>query len=310
MGLSIGMKDMPGYQTYQAMKKKYPILSSIKSAIGFVVPGLGQSDEGSGTGLLSGLLQLPVIAPLLVGLGVIVGGIVSAVAIFRPQTIREIYSFDWNKSDEAIKKELEGRLNSLYSNLGSAAGTAVGWLACGVLPGTIAFFFNPVVASVILKDVSEEMAEETWGELAGLQHGATQLLGSAVVAKGFMSSRRWLKKKDSPFYQILADTLGAERLEKWGKDGEPSWSFQKAVEERIEKIKDEKLKNFTEEFVESLIDSCIEALQVVGRDVGTHLASNAMMQRHLARLGRGRATVQLDFSRDTDPPSTPPAPAT
>jgi hypothetical protein len=303
MGLSLKKEDFPGYKTMQAINKKFPVVSLVKAAIGVVVPGFN-AGEGEGTGLLAGLLQLPVLGPLLVGLGVIVGGLVGAWAIFRPNDIRTIYSFNWNVTDAEIKKQLEGRLNNLYSQLGSAVGSALGWLACGVLPGTLCFFFNPAVAAVILKDVTEEMAEEVWGELAGLQHGATQLLGNAVVAQSFMNTRRFLKKKDSPFYDILKDHFG-DRLDKWGNDGQPSWSFQKKVEDKIETIDDPRLKNFTEEFVESLIDSCIEALQMVGRDIGTHLAANAMMQRHLAGLGSGRATVQLDFSRDEEPPATP-----
>lgn len=303
MGLSLTMNDLPGYQTYQAIKKKFPILSAVKAAIGVAIPGFG--NEG-GIGILAGLLALPALAPLIGIVGFLATGLIAAIAIFRPQTIREIYQFNWNISDADIKKQLESRLTNLYSTLGEAAGTAIGWLACGVLPGAVTFFFNPTVAAVILSDVTEEMAEETWGELAALQQGATQLLQSAVIAKGFMSTRRWLKKKDSPFYDILAKHFGEERLKKWGEQGQPSWSFQKVVEEKIEKIEDERLRNFSEEFVESLIDSCIEALQMVGRDVGTHLASNAMMQRHLAKLGKGRATVQLDFSRDDG--STPPTP--
>ncbi len=290
----------------EALRAKFPILNVVVSTItGATTPGVGIGSNG----LLVGLLKLPILGPLLAFVGIIVGGLIGAWAIFRPNDIRSVYSFNWNVSDAEIKKGLETRLDSLYSTLGESVGTAVGWFACGVLPGALTFFFNPVLASVILKDVGEEMADEVWGEMAALQHGATQLLGNAVVAKSFMSARRFLKKKDSPLYSILKNHFG-DRLDKWGNDGQPSWSFQKKVEEKIETIDDPKLRNFTEEFVESVIDSCISALQRVGQDVGTHLAANAMMQKHLAKSKRGTATIQLDFSRDDDGTTPAPAPTT
>jgi hypothetical protein len=306
MALSIKKDEFPAKKIMDGLLAKFNKLNIVQKAltVGAIVAGLALGAVGIVA--LVGFATTSLLGASLLAAGILTG--IPALFNFAATAIRTLYTFNWAISDTEIDKQLEGRLNSLYSNLGEGIGAAVGWFTCGILPGALTFAFNPAVAGMVLANVTAEAAEEVWGELAGLQHGAVQLLGQALTLKAFKSARRYLKKKDSPFYSILKAHFG-DRIDKWGEDGQPSFSFSQQVEERVEKIEDEKLRNFTEEFIESLVDSCCEALQFVGRDIGTHMAAQAMMGRHTATARPGLATVQLDFSRDDDA-GTAPAPTT
>lgn len=91
---------------------------------------------------------------------------------------------------------------------GNVLGSALGYITCGALPGVVAFAFNPAVAKVALRDVNEEAKEEVYSQLATIAQGALRTLVNAVTAKAFKSARRWLKRPDSPFYDILKSKLG------------------------------------------------------------------------------------------------------
>jgi hypothetical protein len=57
--------------------------------------------------------------------------------------VQFIYNFDWNISDTAINKQIEGLWNSFGGILGVAVGKAIGWIGCGL------YHFHKIVLQLI-----------------------------------------------------------------------------------------------------------------------------------------------------------------
>lgn len=307
MALVVDKNQLPGYRTFKQIYDLIPGGGTIKkiivgATIGVIIVGAIAAGAVGIAALVSA------VGGSILGSTLLTAGIIAALPfVFNAiaNVVRTLYTFNWNMTDSEIDGTLKSSLASLYGMLGEAAGTAVGWLICGILPATVTFAFNPVIAKEIMKDMAEEAQEEVWGALASCQQSAVALLGRAVLLKGFKSARRWLKKPGTPQYEYLKKTLG-ENFTKWGEEGSKSFSFSQYVEDRIEEIPDENWRNFTEEFVDSLLDSCSEALQNLGNSMRTQMSAYYMMRRREATTPPEQMVVQLDFSRDDDEP----APAT
>jgi hypothetical protein len=300
MALTIAKQDLPGYKTAQAIYKVLPGGGAVKKlVIGATAGALALGAIAAGGVGIAALIGAT--GGSLLGSTLLAAGIIAALPfVFRfiANTARTLYSFNWNMSDDEIKNSLNSSISGLYSQLGEAAGTAVGWITCGILPGVVTFAFNPGLAKLVMADMTAEAQEEIWGSIAACQNSAIALLGRALMLNGYKSARRWLKRPDSPFYGFLKKHFG-ESFTKWGDSGQPAFTFSSQVEERIEQIPDENWRNFTEEFVESLMDSCTEALENLGDSMKTHMSAYAMMRRQECLAAQSASiTVEVDFSRD------------
>ena len=69
--------------------------------------------------------------------------------------VQFIYNFDWNISDTAIDKQVEGLWNSFGGILGGATGRAIGWISCGLVPAASIFSFNQSLGTHLLLEVGE-----------------------------------------------------------------------------------------------------------------------------------------------------------
>lgn len=301
MALVLKKETLPGYKTAKRLYDLIPGSGTIKKIIVGVT--VGAAIVAAITAGAVGIAALVTwAAGSLLGSALLTAGIIAALPfVFGgiANVIRTLYTFNWNISDTDIKNQLKSSMDGLYGQLGEATGTAVGWLVCGILPSTLTFAFNPGVAKMVMADMTAEAQEEIWGTLASCQNSAIALLGNALMLNGYKSARRWLKRPDSPFYKFLKDHFG-EAFTKWGDEGQAAFTFSNAVEEKIETIPDPGWRNFTEEFVDSLLDSCTEALQNLGNSMRTHMSAYAMMKQHEAQAKSQQVVVQLDFSRDND----------
>lgn len=305
MALTLSRNDLPGVATAQKWLAS-PAGEKFKKAllyVGIGIVALGVIALGGwGIAALIGAAGGTILS------GVLVAGVITGLGFlfsFLGKTIPQLYQFNWQISDAEIKNSIKSKMDALYGQLGEAAGTATGWLLCGILPGTLTFAFNPGVARLVMEDMTEEARDEVWGNIAGVKQGVVGLLGSALIGQGFMSARRWLKRPDSPFYNFLKEHFG-EGFTKWGDANQKSWSFASATEERIEKIKDPGWRNFTEEFVDGLLDGCSEALQNLGQSMRQQMAAYTAVRKREQMAATGQMVVQLDFSRDDN--EAPPAP--
>lgn len=302
MALVLKKETLPGYKTFKKIYDLIPGGGTVKKIIvGATVGTLAVAAIAAGA--VGVIALVSAIAGSTLGGALLVGGVIAALPFlfnFLGQSIQKVYTFNWNVSDAEIDQALKQSISNLYGQLGEATGQAVGWLVCGILPATFTFMFNPGIARMVMADMSEEARDEVWASLAACKSSATSMLGNAMVANGFKSTRRWLKRPDSPFYGFLKDHFGDNFL-KWGDANRPSWSFSSAVDNRVEQIADPNWRNFTEEFVDGLLDGCSEALQNLGQSMRQAMAAYAAVRRQEAQAQSNQMVVELDFSRDETP---------
>jgi len=188
--------------------------------------------------------------------------------------VQFIYNFDWNMSDTAIDKQIQGLWTSFGGILGGAVGRAIGWLGCGVVPAATVFSFNQSLGTHLLKEVGEQALDEMLDAASEVINAGFRMGTQATFLWLYKDVRRALKDPNNIFGQGLRAVLGSKTIDNWGS-GE-SWTIAKAVEESIEKIPDAFWRNFTEEMLEEGSEACIEAGFAVAGGIDAFLAQQAM----------------------------------
>lgn len=263
---------------------------------------------GLAVGAVVGIAAIVFAAPFIIGLGgaflsagllVQIGVLftLSALFTFVITSIQILFNFNWLQSDEEIEKEIKAAYDALYGLTGGLLGKALGYLVCGALPGAISFAFNKGVAAAIMENVGEEAQEELLGQLSALANATFRSFATAQLKKQFKSARRYLKKKpDHPLSKILREKMGEKKFKEWGEKSGQTFTLSGAVEERIENIKDPRLRNFTEEFLEEFTEGCTEAGYIVVNTIESTLAAQAMMNRRTAGIDPNENLVTVSVS--------------
>ena len=190
--------------------------------------------------------------------------------------VQFLWNFNWNTTDSQIKANQQSLINSLYGQLGASFGLGLGSLLCGALPMAVGLRtkiikVNPMVLAYI-KEISEfdprgdeygQLWEETMEQLQALANLGKSVASQVAFMESYKNLRKWIKSgaKAAKLEKIFPGL--AKIIAKWGEEGSQSWSFASAIEDAIESIKDDNLRNFTEEFYESFTESCTESMMVV-----------------------------------------------
>lgn len=194
---------------------------------------------------------------------------------FMVGATRKIYNFNWNISDEAIDNQQKGLISNFYSVLGGSLGEASGRLVCGVASAKVVSSLS--VSPQTLARV-EELIKFSGGE-NGLE-ASGQFIQEAVDAlwpilevggraamnwlflETYQNIRRIIKAAAKfPGLSFLLPDDVEDAIASWGKGD--AWSFRQATEDAIERIENQSLQNFTEEFLEEFFESCAETVMVV-----------------------------------------------
>jgi len=206
--------------------------------------------------------------------------------------VQFIYNFDWNISDTAIDKQIEGLWNSFGGILGGAAGRAIGWIGCGLVPAAAVFSFNQSMGAYLLKEVGEQAIDEILDAASEVINAGFRLGAQATFLWLYKDVRRALKDPSNPFGAALRSFMGDKKIDNWGT-GE-SWTIAKAVEKKIESIPNVFWRNLTQEALEEGSQACIEAGFAVAGGIDAWLAQQAMQRNSL--LGSDR-TVEITPDR-------------
>lgn len=219
---------------------------------------------------------------------------------FLHSTAQFIWNFNWNITDDEIDLQIQSRFNALGSQLGATAGNLFGFLACGILPGAITFCFNEPLGAYILKNVTEEMAEEFIGNLSALIKYTFTSGTQAILINAYKNVRRLIKGNSKLVAAIFGDKV-EDAVKAWGAEGSKPWSFALTMEAAIDSIPNTFVKNFVEEFLEEAWEGCVEAGYVVANSVDSYLAAERLRQQVMPELGRTRyVEIQLDRSLDRE----------
>ncbi|HIK27956.1 MAG: hypothetical protein N3E45_17115 [Oscillatoriaceae bacterium SKW80] len=211
-------------------------------------------------------------------------------------TAQYLWNFDWQITDKSIDEQIQNSFNSLGGPLGGLLGNAVGYLACGAVPGAVVFVFNKPLGVKILKEVGEEAADEFLGNLTNVVRLTFQKATESLILWGFKNVRKFIKSNVDFFGRIFgARTKDAIRA--WGNEGNKPWSFAQAVEDRIEKIPNRFIKAFVEEFLEEAWEGCVEAGYVAANAADAYLASQKLQEEETSILGEDRI-VEITPNRE------------
>jgi hypothetical protein len=208
------------------------------------------------------------------------------------QGVQFVYNFNWQISDEAIDKQIEGLWNSFGGILGGAVGRSIGWIGCGMVPSAVVFAFNQSLGTYLLKQVGEQAIDELLDAASDVINAGFRMASQAAFLWLYKDIRRALKDPNNPIGIALRGVVGNEAIDTWGK-GE-TWSMAKAVEEKIEKIPSAFWRNFTEEGFEEGTEACIEAGYAFAGGLDAWLAMQQMQNNSV--LGPDR-TIEITPDR-------------
>lgn len=263
---------------------------------------------GIAVGTIAGIAAIVFLGPLFAagvgaflsaGLLVKVGVLLTLSVLFGAVMgiARVLWNFNWAEDDKSLDAEVKAAYDGLYGLAGGFLGKSLGFLVCGAIPGAIAFSFNKGMAAAIFEDLNEEAQEELLSSLSALANATFRSFVTAQIKKQFKSARRYLKKRPNhPISKILREKMGEDNFKKWGETEGQTWSLSNQVEERVEKIKDPRLRNFTEEFLEEFADTCSDQLYNTVNTVESFLAAQKMMARRSSGLDADESLVTVNIS--------------
>lgn len=292
----------------------------------FSLSGLGQKKDDDGnviSSLFSAIYKFGgfLVSKLWEAAKAAVAWTFSTIWGFLVSAYQYIYNFDFNQSDEDLDKSTQQAWETLAGSVGGLVGNAVGWLACGVLPGAVIFAFNEPLGVHVLNEVGEEALQEFCSNAAPVVRGTFKALTQTTAVFFYKKARTyWRAQKkgeqeakwkeqlaNGELTQAQVDFQKKEAAEK-EKENKP-WSFALAVEEKVEAIPNQAVENFVEQFLEEAGEACIEAGYVVAGAVDSYIAQAKIANRGI--LGPDR-TVEITFNRSLDDPApggANPAPA-
>lgn len=261
---------------------------------------------GIAVGTIAGVAALFFLAPLLAaGVGAFLSaGLLLKIGILLTLSVifaavmgiaRVIWNFNWAEDDKSLDAEIKTAYDGLYGLAGGFLGKSLGFLVCGAI-GSVAFAFNKGMASAIFENLNEEAQEELLSSLSALANATWRSFVQAQIKKQFKSARRYLKKRPNhPISKILREKMGEKNFAEWGQKEGQTFSLSGQVEERVEKIKDPRLRNFTEEFLEEFSDTCADQLYNTVHTVESYLAAQEMMRRRGSGIDADESLVTVSI---------------
>jgi len=235
-----------------------------------VVGGVVTAGVMAGGALLSGgiagLLGLSGLwATVVNGVGAIfTAAMIPSLCQWIVQGVQELWTFNWNITDEELDKEVQNAFDSIYGILGDMAGSIVGQ-ACGIIPGVVSVWVNPRLMNQIKTHLGEHAYDKVIGELYAIFGWAKQVVQKWLFAKAYGMGRKIIKKivrNSSAIQELLGEERTKAITETWGSKGAKPWTFAQQYEEWVDSIEDRRVKAFVESFVERTMESCGESLMV------------------------------------------------
>ena len=205
-----------------------------------------------------------------------------------------LYNFNWQQTDEEINEQIKQTWLSVEQRMFGILGRSLGYLVCGAVPGALVATFNAPMAAFLMKELGEEFIDDMLGELGAFFQMAGRAAMQSMFLKAFSSVRNLIKKANKiPGIRQALGKLGVSNtaIDNWGEEKGKKWSFASAVEERIENIKNERLRENIEEFMEEFGDACIEAGYVIANGLDEYLGLDGVNKGVTDLFGKERAVA-------------------
>jgi hypothetical protein len=195
-----------------------------------------------GLGAMAGSLGLFGAGAATVSLGGVISGTLN-----QAETV---YSMDLQTSDKEIMKQMEDAVNGLYNPAGeflgrSMAGFLVGGLATkpkvevNIKRTALAMYIRPEIAEDILDNVSQ-FAKTALDAVRKISIMYMLMKGREGIKSMWAEMPPGVRKQFPKLDEAIAT---------WGDEDKEPWSFEKKVNESIEKIDDKRLRDAAEGFL-------------------------------------------------------------
>lgn len=226
-------------------------------------------DDGSAQpGGLAGFFRF--LLPFARRLGQFLSGVLKSVnitvsAIFgvAVSATTTLMNFDWRASDREIAAQIRANNVALAGVWGATIGSGLGWVA-GIAVGYGITLLCPVIGSAKLAklaagETSLEAAEEVGATAMNALRASAKTLGANALLAGYRKVRRWLGINPP--------------------DDAPSWTISGQIEERIDSIKNDLVRNFIEELTDEFFDSFVESGYIFAYELDSQIAAARAAQQ-------------------------------
>ncbi|MDX2254681.1 MAG: hypothetical protein NW214_04115 [Pseudanabaenaceae cyanobacterium bins.39] len=223
------------------------------------------------------------------------GGLATGIFGWLQGRVEQLKAFNWNASDKELENLMDSQNIRIATAWGSALGSTFGWLV-GIGVGYGISFLCPVIGGAALaKTVAGNVAKEAIGEISNSISGAISQTAGALannaLISGYINYRKLLKSiPDNVLRGIYGKDTAQFIKNNWGSEGAPIISFNSKMDEFVESIQNNKLRAFTEAFLEESWDSFTEAGMIVAYEID---AAYAQAKRATENTQGKRRTVRL-----------------
>lgn len=177
-----------------------------------------------------------------------------------------LYNFEWQETDAQIDQDIDKKLTSLYSPLGEFLGRSLAYGIVGGLTGKPKVNIN-ITNLAIAWEFNEGIREQLLDAVSDLARVGVQGFAVIAVKLAYKNARHWLKQRTKDNKELFIKTFGEDAygaVVNWGEPGSKPWSIKRwlGIQEKIESIEDEKIRNLAEEATESFWESWRESIVI------------------------------------------------
>ncbi|HEY9696756.1 MAG TPA: hypothetical protein V6D10_05805 [Trichocoleus sp.] len=199
----------------------------------------------------------------------VVGSILSRInftTVFRwiVSAATVIVNFDWNATDASLKAQMHARNRAIAASWGGTIGGALGWTASIALGSGIAMLVPVIGGSTLARLVATEGAAEALPEILSLLKNSLRLtaqnLGANAASVAYINFRKMVKSAPLGLLRrFFGDQAAAYIKDKWGAEGQPSFTIAGAIDNAISNLPGGDLvQAFFEEAWEEFWDAFVE----------------------------------------------------
>jgi hypothetical protein len=195
-------------------------------------------------------------------------------------------AFNWNATDAELKALVDSQGNALAGLWGGVVGQGIGWIT-GIGIGYGISFLCPVIggaalARLVATKTGKEALEELLPSVRNALAQTRNVLTTAGLISVYTNYRRLLKSAPDALLNTVFGADSADFIKNiWGNKGGPDMSFNYQMDEAIDSIGHEGLKNFLEELGDEAWDSFCEAGFVVAQEIDSAFAQNKASQKEM-----------------------------
>jgi hypothetical protein len=196
----------------------------------------------------------------------------------------QLYYFDWNQSDAAIAAQIQANNLAILRSAGALVGTTTGWLVCTAVMSAVEFKF-PVLRGKVVTELAAEGKDEVFSAFRSFLSQTGESLKQNLLLWGYSGVRKLLNPKGN-----------------YNKEGAKPWILADKIDEKIDKIGNEYLKNFLQGFKEAAEDSLIDCFYTAGYLVQMAVDDHYAVQKQAMGQVLGvERTIEITPDRENAP---------